>query len=409
MTKTNLAEEPIRETSIPAVPQQRNLPLNVEVFRDLKDLARIKNEWIALQQHPNCDFDFYSGVVSSTDSILRPHVIVVSCDGRPITMLVGRIDRGTVDFQIGYKKVFGVAAKNLTFLHGGFVGEKSPEISRILIDSLSESLRTGEADVCYFNHLRVDEDLYQQILKISDRQGYLSRFALRKHRGTSLAASGEGYMKTLTSKERNNQKRRVKRLSEDFPNNRIQCYQDPVDFERAVADIDQVAQKTYQRALGVAFSNTPEARRRLRNEMDRGWFRGYVLYLNEQPAAFWLGTAFGETFYSGFTGYDPASSKYAPGMYLLLRALELLSESNSDGRLKRADFGLGDAEWKIIIGDQEWEEAPVSIFAPNAKGRLLRRTRWATETVDAKAKRLLTRFQLLAKVKRLWRRELSAH
>jgi CelD/BcsL family acetyltransferase involved in cellulose biosynthesis len=407
--KTNLVEEPIREEGTSVAPPQESLPITVEVFRDLKDLARIKSEWVALQQHPNCDFEFYSGVVSSTESILRPHVIIVSRDGRPITMLIGRIDRGTVDFQIGYKKVFGFAAKNLTFLHGGFVGEKSAEISRVLIGSLSESLRSGEADVCYFNHLRVDEDLFQQLSKITDRQGYLSRFALRKHRGTSLAASGEGYLKTLTSKERNNQKRRLKRISEDFPNNRIQCYQDPADFERAVSDIDQVAQKTYQRALGVAFSNTPEARRRLRNEMDRGWFRGYVLYLNEQPAAFWLGTAFGETFYSGFTGYDPASSKYAPGMYLLLKALELLSESNIDGRLKKADFGLGDAEWKIVIGDQEWEEAPVSIFAPNSRGRLLRRTRTATETLDATAKRLLTRFQLLAKVKRLWRRELSAH
>ncbi len=407
--KTNLAEEPILETSASPLPQRENAPLTVEVFRDLKDLARIKNEWIALQQHPNCDFDFYSGVVSSTESILRPHVIVVSREGRQITMLVGRIDRGTVDFQIGYQKVFGLAAKNLTFLHGGFVGEKSAEITRVLINSLSESLRTGEADVCYFNHLRADEDLFQQLSAINPRQGYPSRAPLRKHRGTSLAASGEGYLKTLTSKERNNQKRRLKRITEDFPNNKIVCYQDAVDFERAVADIDQVAQKTYQRALGVAFSNTPEAKRRLRNEMDRGWFRGYVLYFNDQPVAFWLGTAFGETFYSGFTGYDPASSKYAPGMYLLLKALELLSESNTDGRLKKADFGLGDAEWKIIIGDQEWEDAPVSIFAPNSKGRLLRRIRLATESVDATGKRLLTRFQLLAKVKRLWRRELSAH
>src|SRR5580704_13398064 len=250
--KTNLAEEPIREASATAPPQHKNIPLIVEVFRDLKDLSRVKSEWIALQQHPNCDFDFYSGVVSSTESILRPHVIVVSRDGQPITMLIGRIDRGTVDFQIGYKKVFGFAAKNLTFLHGGFVGEKSGEITRVLIDSISESLRSGEADVCYFNHLRVDEDLFQQMLKITDRQGYLTRFALRKHRGTSLAASGEGYLKTLTSKERNNQKRRLKRITEDFPNNKIVCYQDAVDFERAVADIDQVAQKTYQRALGDA-------------------------------------------------------------------------------------------------------------------------------------------------------------
>ena len=406
--KTNVTEEPISETSASPLPPQKSAPLTVEIFRDLKALERIRTDWVALQQHPNCDFDFYSGVVSSTDSILRPHVIVVSREGRPITMLVGRIDRGTVDFNIGYKKLFGFAAKNLTFLHGGFVGEKSAEISRVLIDSLSESLRTGEADVCYFNHLRMDEDLFQQILMITDRQGYVARFAQRKHRGTSLAASGEGYMKLLTSKERNNQKRRVKRISEDFPDNKIQCYQDPVDFERAVADVDQIAQKTYQRALGVAFSNTPEARRRLRDEMDRGWFRGYVLYLNGQPAAFWLGTAFGDTFYSGFTGYDPAISKYAPGMYLLLRALELLCESNSDGRLKKADFGLGDAEWKIIIGDQEWEEAPVSIFAPNSKGRLFKRTRGAAEALDATAKRLLTRFQLLAKVKRIWRRELSA-
>lgn len=380
---------------------------HVRIFRNLEEIESLRPVWTQWQQHPNCEIDFYSGVVSSTRSIVRPHVLVLYRGDQAVSMLVGRLDSSSVDLAIGYKKIVGIPARILTFLHGGLVGEKSEVNAEVMLRSITDSLANDEADVAYFNHLRTDEMLYGEIQRWP--MGRRSRVAPRNHRGMTLATSGEGFVKTLTSKERNNQKRRTKRMQEDFGDNtKIVCYRVAEDFERVVRDVDAIATKTYQRRLGVAFQDSLEIRKRLQMEMERGWLRAYLLYLGDRPSAFWLGTAFSGTFYSGFTGYDPADSKYGPGMFLLLKAVEQLCEENPTFTLKKADFGLGDAEWKLIIGDQEWQEAPIFLFAPTSRGRVLSCARFGTEVLESAAKKVLERTHLIARVKKSWRNRLSA-
>ncbi len=383
-------------------------PARVEILRSLEELEGIRDIWTRWQKHPNCDLDFYCRVVSSTPTMLRPHVMVVYRGERAEAMLVGRIDAGSVDLSVGYKKILGIRARTLTFLHGGLVGNKSAANCRELVRSIQSSLAGGEANLAYFNHLRTDEPMYDELDRLTGHSGRRSFATLRNHRGMSLASSGEGFLRTLTSKERNNQKRRSKRMQEDFAGQiQIRCFRAPADLEKMIPDIDEIAKKTYQRALGVGFEDTPELRKRLQMEAERGWLRAYVLYLQERPCAFWMGNVYADTFYSGFTGYDPANANSAPGLYRLRREIERLCNENGEGILRGADFGLGDAEWKLIIGDQEWQEAPVFIFAPTAKGGLLRLVRRGTELLDLVGQKVLKRAQLLARVKKIWRGRLS--
>lgn len=65
-------------------------------------------------------------------------------------------------------------------------------------------------------------------------------------------------------------------------------------------------------------------------------------------------------------GFDPQYSKYEPGMYLVINVIEELCRENQAQKAVRIDFGIGDSEWKTILGNQSWCEESVCIFAPTA-------------------------------------------
>jgi Acetyltransferase (GNAT) domain len=382
--------------------------VDVRVIRTIPDIQTIQDIWVRWQRHPNCDFDFYQRVVQSTPEIERPHILVCYRAGTADAMLVGRLDRSRVNLTVGYRTVLGFKAPTLTFLHGGFVGNKTAKNAAALLRSITKSLADGESEAAFFNHLRTNEPLYQAIADLPTPSWQKSLGSIRTHRGMTLPTTGERFTKTLNSKERNNQKRRSKRLNDDFSQSaRITTFGSPSDLEAMIRDVDAIAKRTYQRTLGVGFEDTPSLRQRLQVEAEQGWLRAYVLYLDDRPCAFWMGNAYAGTFYSGFTGYDPEYSRYAPGMYLLLKAMEQLCDGNLNEVLKRADFGLGDAEWKQIIGNLEWPESAVYLFSPRWRGRLLGRTHAGSTFLDSLAKRVLRKTRLLARVKRVWRKRLG--
>jgi len=386
------------------------LSVVTKVLRSAGELPSLEQEWICWQRHPNCDFHFYQTVIESLTSAIRPHIIVAYRDGVPVGMLVGRLDKSSVDLSVGYKRLVGVPARSLTLLHGGWVGEKSAEVAEAFAKSIQQSLEAREADFAYFNHLRTDGELYRIVSQLAQDGSQGAIGLQRNHRGMNLYSTAAEFVKHLGTKERNNQKRRTRKLEEDFGDRaQVKSFGSVIDLDVLIRDVDQIAKKTYQRALGVGFEDNPDTRNRMTTEAGRGWLRGYVLYLDAAPVAFWLGSCYGTTFYSGFTGYDPAYGKYSPGMFLLIKALGEICEQNSDGVLKIADFGLGDAEWKQVIGDLEWADVPVWIFAPSAKGSLLRSIRAASGLLDGAARATLRRLNLVARVKKVWRKSLGGN
>lgn len=387
--------------------QESEARVKVRTLRRISELNQVERVWKRWQQHPNCDYDYFCNNLETLSGVEAPHVLVAYSAGSPEAMLIGRMEKGDVEFRVGYKRIVSVPVRRLTLLHGGWVGNKSPEISAEILKALRGTFAATNADVIYFNHLPTNDPLYQEIQQ-SVRPGAVCFGEQRRHRGMTLAASGSEFKTLLTSKERNNQKRRERRLLQDFKEKvRVQTYQSCFELDAMIKDIDLIARKTYQRALNVGFEDTPNTRQRLRIEAESGWLRAYVLYLDDRPCAFWMGDVYGGTFYSGFTGYDSEYAKYAPGMFLLLSAMELLCVENSDGAIRTANFGLGDAEWKQVIADLEWQEAAVSLYAESAKGKLLANMQRAANCMNSLGRRIIGHGRVLPRVKRIWRTRLS--
>ena len=71
----------------------------------------------------------------------------------------------------------------------------------------------------------------------------------------------------------------------------------------------------WESASGITKSNA----KRLALEAANGWMRAYVIYVKDEPAAFWICTVYRDTVYSDYTGYDPQYKKYEIGTALFLR------------------------------------------------------------------------------------------
>lgn len=375
--------------------------LTTRVIRTREEIEDIRDLWVSWQSHPNSDIDFYLTVQRLRPTIVRPHLVVVYNDGRPEAMLVGRIEHRNVECSIGYKRIFNPLARVMRFVYGGQLGSLSEETAQAAVKEVVHSLRRGEADLASFSLMRWGSPLCNVAQRMP---GILGRDYLpspQKHWSMTLGNAAE-WQPGISRKVRKNQ--RWKKLARDFSDRiRIDCLRNSGDLERMIPDMEEIAKKTYQRGLGTGFIDDASTRERLRFEAEKGWLRIYILYLANRPCAFWSGTCYGNTFFSGDMGYDSADSQYSPGMFLIMKVIEGFQAYDGNEGISRIDWGFGDAEYKQDLSDQNWYESSLSIWAPTPTGLKLNLEKTVTGFVDRTAKALLQQTAFLQSAKRRWR------
>jgi hypothetical protein len=379
-----------------------NEEITLRVCRSFEELEEIRPTWTSFECHPNSHIDFYRSVVSSMRGVQRPHVLVLYRGEKAEAMLVGRLEQKDVEFRVGYKSFYKTSARCLTFIYGGFLGNTSEAVADSLVHKIMQSLGKGEADLAFFNHLRIGSPLFD---KATQSPGFFLRDHFQTsqtHRSMRLPASKEHFEAAVSAKLRKHQ--RYKKLVRDHAGDvKLTHFSGTEGLDQVVRDVDEIAKKTYQRGLGAGFVDTREMRERLQVEAEKGWLQTFILYAGGKPCAFWMGNLCGGQLYSGFMGYDPAFSQYSPGMFLITKAIEELSAKNGDLRIEHIDWGLGDAEYKTHLSTDDWKEASVYIFAPTAKGFFLNLLNSGAAAIDGTAKKVLEKTALIAKVKKSWR------
>ncbi len=380
--------------------------ITIRVVRCMNELEDLRAFWTSWQHHPNADIDFYLTMFRSNSQFIQPYVIVAYRGEYPEAMLIGRIEHNSIEYKLGYKTLFKRKARVLNFVYGGALGDIGGEANYKLVETVMDSLSSGEADIATFKYLRVDSSLYNTVTRLP---GVLSRdysTTAQTHRIMMLPRSLEEFRRVVPKKERKNH--RWNRLLSDYPGKvRIKSFCDPAEVDRVIEDIEAVAKKTYQRGLGVGFINDASTRERLRLEGERGWLRAHILYIADVPCAFWLGTMYQGIFHGNFAGYDPDCGKYSPGMFLMMKVIEDLC-SDTGERPSEIDWGLGDAQYKETLANSQWEEASINIFAPTCKGLTLSALMTLVKVAERLAKKNLARIELLTKLKKVWRRARTA-
>jgi hypothetical protein len=390
------------------VSEPQNIPIRVAVLRSLDELAGVQDFWLSCRAHRDGQFDFYRFIVDTYPEVVRPHVIVAYRDDAPVALLLGRLERRVVGAGIGYLTIPTPPLRLMNFLYGGRLGESSAEIDRLFIETMLASLRGGEADAAMLHYPRIDSPLYQFACSLPGFW-HRDRFpSVLVHRRRSLPGGPGRFMAALSSNERNNQKRRRKKLAGDFADTvRIDRFEDATAIDRLACDAEMVAARSYQRALGVGFHDDADMRRRLLLEAQRGALRAAILYLADRPCAFWIAACRDGVLYNDYLAYDQAYARYAPGMLLVIDMLAHICDATPAGETLQLDFGMGEMEWKARLGDQHWLEGNIYIYGRNARAFATNLIRSVILALDRLLRMLVAKTRLLAWLKRRWRRVAS--
>ena len=378
----------------------------LRIARTIVELEEFREIWSQWCEEPMADIDYYLASAWCRAGFVRPHVMVVYRDGLPDCMLVGRLEHTTWMLKVGYKTLFRPQARRLFFVEGGFLGNQTQENSEFLVRTIMACLQQGEADTAEFMRVREGSIFHRAA---SEEPGFLRRghlMPVQEHRVVKLPETFDKFLHGLSRKNRHELRRHEKKLTESFAGQvRIHCYRTEKDLKDLAQEVDKISEQTYQRAIGEGFKADVENYEALRVSAHRGGLRGCVLYLAEQPCAFFIGNHYKNTFHGNFMGFDSRFGKYTPGLYILMHSIEECFEP--DHRTTHIDLGSGDRQYKRAICNESWKDAPMYIYALTFAGLKLNCLRSGTALIDTFARKLLLRSVLVQKLKKAWLRWLQ--
>lgn len=380
----------------------------IRVSRTLQEVEALRDQWVAWPGHRDSDIDVFLMIVQSLPEVVRPHVVALYRDGKPESILVGRLERKRLSFRLGYLSLLRPWVRCLTFVYGAIHGNASAENTEVLVRAVMNCLERNEADVAMFELVPLDAPLYQLALRVP---GILRRDTLPAPQGHDMMLVPGGIddvYRRMSSHRRIELRRTVKKLQTNpVGKPKIICYRSLSELDRLFHDAEEIAKKTYQRGLRVGFADNPLVRTRLELGARKGWLRAYILYLGDRPCAFWIGMLYHGSFVGEYTGYDPEFRQYSPGMVLMMRVIEGFCNRTDGDVVREIDFGPGEAEYKGALCTKTWQEAVVFIFSPTPKGLALKLMRAVTRLLDGGARAILASTNLLPRLKRAWRDSLA--
>ena len=339
-------------------------------------------------------------LLETREGVLSPHVVLAESDGSR-AMLVARLERTRLPVRLGYLRLHAPWVRSLTVVQGGALCSDGTEALGAALDEARRSLQQGEADVLRLRRVRVDSELHRlasESLTWTTR-GRASEASPRWR--LTLPPTLDDILKSQSSRTRANHRRYVRKLEEDLGDRlELRLHTTPEELDQVVRDCEAVSAKTYQHGLGAGFAADASERRLLEISARRGWLRAYVLSIDGEPKAFWIGHAYGRVFYTGPTGYDPELAGLRLGTYVLMKMLEDLC---ADDTVDEVDYGIGDAEYKRHFGTESWLEEDLLVFAPTFRGVRLNLTRTTLLRVSDAARRTGERVPALRDLKRRWR------
>lgn len=374
----------------------------VTVARTLEDVEALREAWEALPvENPVAAPDYHLEYLRHAPAVVRPHVLLLERDSRPAALAVGRIEDVRLPATLGYRTVYRPRLRSLTIVQGGLVGPD--EHSPALLAELLGALRDDSLEVLRLRNLPAGSPA-QTLATTGSGLLVRQRFSTPVTRWRAhIPATYDDYLRARSSKTRSNVKRYTRRLEQEFDGRlTLRLFTAPDELDDLVRDTHAVYVRTYQHGLGAGFSDS-ELERRLRDlYVAQGWFRGFVLYLDGVPSAFWHGTAYRRTFFTGPTGYDPAHRDLRLGTYVLSKMVEQLC-----GEVDWMDFGVGDAEYKRQFGDESRTEEDVLVFARRARPIAVNLTRSGVLGLSRAGRAALARSGRLGDARRRWRSRLA--
>lgn len=378
----------------------------IKVATSLEEIEEIRPIWEQMQRDepspvPNADIDRYLSVIKTSGDDVRPHVMVMKYNGRPVAIMIGRIEQRRLDLKLGYKTLFSPMLRCLSIVYGGIISQPSAELSEVLIGELMKKFRSQKVDVLFFNRLKTETAFYQFVRKMP---AWLTRDYFPKvedHWRMTVPENIDQFYSARKRGHRYKLRKCIRKFEEEFPcDNTFIKYSAVDEVEDFIAKAADISSKTYQSALGAGIVNDEKTKSLLKEAATQGWFQGNILMADSKPCAFLLGLVYKNVFYGVCTGYDPDFRSYWPGTIIFLKAVESLC---ADPSIEMIDFYFGDAWYKKSYGTEHWPEASAYIFAPKFRMILINLLRSSMMCINYALEYVVNKVNAVNWIKRKWR------
>ena len=380
--------------------------VSVDVARGWDEVAALRPLWESFPRASiTADFDHFHTVIRSDPSMLEPWALAARRSDTPVALALGRLEELRLPLKIGYRTLVAPRLRSLTMVYRGVLGDVDDEIAGRLVRELVDVLADGSVDVVTFRRLDLASSLYAAATTVPGSLARQRRTRAAVCWERSLPPSYDAFLGSLSKSTRTGVKRYSNKLERDFDGRlEVRRLARPDDLDEFFRDADAVAARSYQRGLGVGVRDDAAQRQRILAALEKGWFRAFVLRIDDEPVAFCNGEAYGERFSYGIPGYDPAYRDYRVGTYVLMKLIEDLC---ADPDVSVLDLGFGDAEYKRRFGDRSWQEADVHVFATRARPVAINVARTAVLATNDALTRVAGSLGVLDRVKQRWRRNVA--
>jgi hypothetical protein len=340
--------------------------LRITVARSREEVEAIRPIWERFQGDAlSTDPDWFLEVLRVLPGNGRPHVMVLERNGVAEAMLVANVRRRPLPRRPRTKTLPSRPVSALAIVEQGALGRIDESAAHAFLGEILSTLDRKEADVCIIRHVPSTSPLREAVKSQVPflRRGHGSRLVARWSR--PLPDTYEAFLTTLSRGMRKSLQSTASRLERELgPRLSFEAFRDGSRLDVFFRDAESVASKTYQRSLGVGFQDDERTRRLSREAVDRGWFRGWLLYVDERPIAYEQGFVYRGTFRWTAGGFDPELAPYRPGTYSIAKVIQDLC---ADPDVHAVDFGLGDADYKRRLGCSARLEDDVFISAPRLR------------------------------------------
>ncbi len=379
-----------------------DFPSGIEVIRTAEGLSgEVREFWERHQDYPDHDIDYFRGELTSMPGVKRPHVLVLRAQGAIRAVVVGRIRSAPLHWKLGYLEAIPRPVDTLEVMYGGFLGDIDADTAQTLVKALQASLRDDGVALATISYIGVDSPVHRALLEVPPRALRDTRAEPVGHYVLDLEDSVDAFLASRSKSTRGQLRNKRNRIEKKYGDALVvHGFRDVSDVQRAAKMVETISATTYQRRIGVSVEDSPEQRAYWRMLAERGWMRIFVLCLEDRPVAFWSGVKYRGSFAVSYTGFDPEFSDDRPGRYLLLKMIE---EFCAEGAT-RVDYGWGFADYKKQLGTRSFDEVNVYVFAPSPAGLALKAARSGLVRANDGAKRVLERYDVLDKVKKVLRR-----
>lgn len=316
----------------------------IEVARDVAEVEALRASWQAAEiRNVDSDIDYFLTVVEMSPYALRPHVVRCRRPGRPDQLGIARIEQYELPLRIARHTLAVPRLRAVVVTFGGIVGVDTQDDAAALLDALYEPVRRGEADALVLRDLAVHAPVMAAAHHLAAGRRVYGMPV--QHRWLAeRPASLEEFLKQQSYARRKDMRRCLRRLDAGAAGVlHLRRASTPEDGDGLVRDIEQVAAIAYQRRIETGFVGHALTEALVRLGLERGWFRAWVLYLDQRPVAFWAQTKYAGVFGGGSTAYDPSFQRHSVGQYCMLRMIEDIA---TDDEITLLDLGHGDFDYK---------------------------------------------------------------